>query len=86
MAGHLGRDRIHVVESERFFAEPEAVYDEVVGFLGLPVLERPAFERHNARPRQADMDDDLRRELTEHFAPHDERLAQWLGHTPIWRR
>jgi hypothetical protein len=32
------------------------------------------------------MDDDLRRELTEHFAPHDERLAQWLGHTPIWRR
>ena len=85
MAGHLGRDRIHVVESERFFAEPEAVYDEVVGFLGLPVLERPTFERHNARPRQADMSPDLRRELTDHFAPHDERLAQWLGRTPIWR-
>jgi hypothetical protein len=86
MAGHLGRDQIHVVESERFFTDPEPVYDEVLAFLGLPALERPLFERHNARPRPADMDPDLRDELTAYFAPHDERLARWLGRTPIWRR
>ena len=86
MAAHVGRDRIHVVESERFFAEPEQVYDEVLAFLGLPDLGRPPFEKHNARPRSADMDARIRTDLTAHFAAHDEELAQWLGHPPIWRR
>jgi hypothetical protein len=87
MAQHVGRERIHVVESERFFADPEPVYDEVLEFLGLPThLGRPPFERHNARPRPADMDPGIRRELTAHFAPHDEALAMWLGHTPAWRK
>ena len=87
MARHVGRDRIHVVESERFFAEPDQVYDEVLAFLGLPLnLRRPTFERHNARPRAADMDPAIRRDLTRHFAPHDATLLPWLDGTPIWRR
>ncbi|GIE86724.1 sulfotransferase family protein [Actinoplanes regularis] len=87
MAQHIGRERIHVVESERFFVDPEPVYDEVCAFLGLPSnLERPPFEQHNARPRQADMDPQLRRELYAYYQPHDEALRGWLGHTPIWRR
>jgi Sulfotransferase domain len=86
MAQHLGRERIHVVESERFFADPEPAYDEVLNFLGLPNLGRPPFERHNARPRPADMDPGIRRELSAHYAPHDEALATWLGRMPIWRR
>ncbi len=86
MAQHVGRERIHVVESERFFAEPESTYDEVCSFLGLPThLGRPPFERHNARPRTSDMDPAIRRELTAHYAPHDEALAMWLGRMPIWR-
>jgi len=87
MAQHVGRERIHVVESERFFADPEPVYDEVCEFLGLPTyLERPPFERHNARPRQSDMDPTLREDLTAYFAPHDEALTAWLGRVPSWRR
>ncbi|MFC7534804.1 sulfotransferase domain-containing protein [Actinoplanes sp. GCM10030250] len=87
MAQHVGRERIHVVESERFFTDPGAVYDEVCTFLGLPAdLERPPFERHNARPRESDMDPGLRRELRTYYQSHDEALGGWLGHTPIWRR
>jgi hypothetical protein len=87
MAQHVGRERIHVVESERFFTEPEQAYDEVCEFLGLPLgLERPAFERHNARPRKSDMDPVLRRDLTNHFAEHDDALISWLGRVPIWRQ
>jgi hypothetical protein len=87
MAQHVGRERIHVVESERFFREPERTYDEVLHFLGLPLnLERPPFERHNARPRKSDMDASIRRDLTAHFADHDEALINWLGRVPIWRR
>jgi hypothetical protein len=86
MAQHVGRERIHVVESERFFADPEPAYDEVLDFLGLPNLGRPPFERHNARPRAADMDPGVRRDLSAHYTPHDEALATWLGRMPIWRR
>jgi hypothetical protein len=87
MAQHVGRERIHVVESERFFADPEPAYDEVLRFLGLPAdMGRPEFERHNARPRPSDMDPAIRRDLTAHYTPHDEALSTWLGRTPLWRR
>ncbi|WP_067496155.1 sulfotransferase [Actinoplanes sp. TFC3] len=87
MAQHVGRERIHVVESERFFTQPEEVYDEVCTFLGLPTnLGHPEFERHNARLRQSDMDPGLRRELSNHYASHDEALITWLGRVPIWRQ
>ena len=36
MAEHVGRDRIHVVDSHEFFRDPEPVYDAVLDFLGLP--------------------------------------------------
>jgi hypothetical protein len=32
------------------------------------------------------MDPAVRKDLTAHFAPHDEALAEWLGRPPIWRR
>ena len=87
MARHVGRERIHVLESERFFADPEQTYDEVCRFLGLPTdLGHPVFERHNARPRQSDMEPTLRRDLTDYFAPHDEALTTWLGRAPVWRQ
>jgi hypothetical protein len=85
MARHVGRERILVLESERFFATPEPVYDEVLGFLGLPAAGYPAFAQHNARPRAAAMDERVRRELTGHYLPFDTDLATWLGHTPSWR-
>lgn len=84
LAGILGRDRMHVVDSHRFFSEPEPVYDDVLRFLGLPHAGYPAFERHNARPRSP-MDPAVRARLDEHFAPYDDRLAAWLGEPVSWR-
>ncbi|MFI5935605.1 sulfotransferase family protein [Actinoplanes sp. NPDC051494] len=87
MAQHVGRERIHVVESEKFFTDPEQTYDEVCAFLGLPTdLPRPEFERHNARPRESDMDPGIRRELRNHYATHDDALITWLGRVPVWRQ
>ena len=56
----------------------------MLDFLGLRHHEYPAFERHNARPRSP-MPESLRARLDEHFRPHDERLAAWLGGPPSWR-
>ena len=80
----FGRDRVHVVDSGRFFTDPEPVYDGVLEFLGLRRHGYPVFERHNARPRSP-MPEGLRAKLNEHFLPYDERLTQWLGQSPSWR-
>jgi hypothetical protein len=85
LAGHVGRERIHVIESERFFTDPKPAYDSVLEFLGLPMLGYPEFERHNARPRKLNLSDGLRAELTEHYAAHDQSLERYLLGTPIWR-
>jgi hypothetical protein len=31
------------------------------------------------------MDPGLRRDLVNHYLPHDEALARWLGRMPMWR-
>ena len=80
----FGRDRIHVIDSGDFFAGPGPVYNQVLDFLGLP-HHRPAFERPATRSRPP-MPDTVRAALEDHFRPHDERLAAWLGHQPSWRR
>jgi len=84
LARYVGKDRIHVVDSERFFTSPEPEFDAVLEFLGLPRLGYPAFEKHNARPRSP-MDDAVRDRLTAHFRPFDDKLAEWLGREPSWR-
>ena len=84
VAAIVGRDRIKVVDSHQFFNEPEEVFGSVLDWLGVARGARTRFERHNARPR-AEMPEDLRRRLEEHFAPHDAALEEWLGHVPSWR-
>jgi Sulfotransferase domain len=80
----FGRDRLHVVDSDAFFADPRPAFDGVCDFLGLPHWPDIAFGKHNARARSP-MSPELRARLEEHFAPYDERLAAWWGRVPSWR-
>ncbi|MGZ4619141.1 MAG: sulfotransferase family protein [Frankiaceae bacterium] len=84
LARLLGRNRVHVVDSQEFFDHPGPVYAETLDFLGLPSIGDPVFDKHNARPRSP-MSPALRRRLDEHFRCYDERLAQWWGKAPSWR-
>ncbi|WP_202805792.1 sulfotransferase [Actinopolymorpha alba] len=81
----LGRDRVHVLESEEFFTKPEDSYAEALEFLGLPSWLPSSFDQHNARPSEP-MPGSVRRRLEEHFQPYDEELTNLLGRTPTWRR
>jgi hypothetical protein len=85
LEGVFGRDRLHVVDSQRFFDDPEPTFADVLSFLALPASGSITFERHNARPR-AEMSTELRHRLSEHFRPYDEELTSWLGWTPSWCR
>lgn len=80
----VGREQMLVLDSADFWSTPERDWPEVTAFLGLADQE-VVFERHNARSR-APMSSDLRTQLDAHYAPFDERLAQWWGRTPSWRR
>lgn len=81
----FGRDRLHVVDSHRFFTDPGPTFGAVLDFLGLPRHDAITYEQHNGRTRSP-LSPQLRTRLEEHFAPHDERLAQWWGQVPTWRR
>ncbi|MFC5830521.1 sulfotransferase family protein [Nonomuraea insulae] len=82
----IGPERILVLDSHRFFAEPEAVYDRVLEFLGVPHLGYPTFDRHNRRALPRPVPRVLGRALRDHFEAYDARLARWLGGEPSWRR
>ena len=84
IAALIGRDRIKVVDSHRFFTDPEPLYADVLSWLGSRPVVEPTFDRHNARGR-VDMPESVRAGLEQHFAPHDAALESWLGHVPSWR-
>jgi hypothetical protein len=80
----FGRSNMLLIESESFFADPQAQYRRVVDFLDLADVIPAQFGRHNAQPR-ADMGTRTRRRLEEHFAEHDARLEEFLGGPARWR-
>ncbi len=86
LEAEVGRDRILVVDSADFFAEPEPVFAQVCAFLELEPAQGISFDRHNARSRQQPLGADLRRRLEDHYAPFDAELADWWGRDPSWRR
>ncbi len=81
---HVPRERVHLIESERFFTEPAAVFGGLTDFLGLAAHTPRHFDRYNARPGA--MDPATRARLRGHFRPHDVRLVPLLGGVPGWVR
>jgi hypothetical protein len=77
-------NQIHIIESEAFFREPAREYRRLLDFLELDPFEPEQFDQHNARP-SAPMPAALLERLTAHFKPHDDHLAEILGHRPVWK-
>ena len=79
----LGADHVHVVQSERFFTEPEQEYGRLLDFLELPRVMPATFDRYNPRP-SAPLDPAVARRLREHFEPYDAALEAFLHGAPAW--
>jgi sulfotransferase family protein len=75
--------QVHVIDSEKFFAQPAQEYDRLIAFLGLRPHRLAGFGRHNARPGDP-MQPHIQQRLEEHFAPHNQRLAALLGWPEQW--
>jgi hypothetical protein len=75
---HFPRQGVHIEISERFSENPQAGYDRVLSFLGLPRIAL-----RDTRPRNTiestPIDPGLRRELTALMASENNRLEEFLG-------
>ncbi len=79
------REQFLILKSEDFFADPPAVYRQVLAFLGLPDWELRNYKKHNVG-RYSEMDPATRRRLVEYFRPHNQRLYDYLGVDFGWDR
>ncbi|MDQ7904989.1 sulfotransferase [Phytohabitans sp. ZYX-F-186] len=78
------RDRMLVLRSEDLYADPAAVYAQVLAFLGLAPFTPPEFAVHTRRVDRDGPPPEVARELRAHFAPHNDRLADLLGWPRTW--
>jgi hypothetical protein len=77
------RDRFLVVQAEAFFADPGAVYAQVLDFLGLPPYRPPVFSVENGRAYEP-MAAATRARLERHFEQANADLASLLGVSWPW--
>jgi hypothetical protein len=77
-------DQMLIVHAERMFREPQAVFADVLSFLGLKAWVPTRFETHNSGRYRAPMADAVRERLARYFAPHNERLFDLLGRRYDW--
>lgn len=80
----VGRDRVHVIEAERFFADPAGQFADLQDWLGLTPWDPGPVTAWNAEPREQ-LTDPLRRELSGWFAAREQSLIDVLGRPPVWR-
>jgi hypothetical protein len=76
-------DAIKVVIFEEFLRNKRKQLGQILAFLGLPPHELKTFEQFNScnyRP----MDFFLRERMEEYFAPHNQRLSEFLGKPVAW--
>lgn len=77
------REHVHVMQSEAFFADPNAEFGRLTAFLKIDPWMPSRVEKHNARPGSA-IPRDAEDFLIQHYQPHNEALAELLGSAPAW--
>jgi hypothetical protein len=76
-------ERLLILRSEDLYENPPAVLDQVIDFLGLSPWKLTEFRAYNQKPYQP-IRPETRCKLAEYFAPHNERLYEYLGRDFDW--
>lgn len=72
-----------VLRSEDLYQDPEATLRKAFGSMDLPYHAPARFRKINTAPYDP-MEPRVRHKLEEYFAPHNARLAEFLGSDPLW--
>ncbi|MGH3471556.1 MAG: sulfotransferase domain-containing protein [Nocardioidaceae bacterium] len=76
-------ERVLVLQSEKFFEQPELVFGKLMDFVGLTPKMPEHFDQHNARPR-APMSPAAYRLLTDFYSAQVDDMTRLLGERPEW--
>lgn len=79
------REQFLILESARFWADPQGSYAAVLRFLGLPPKPLSGFPQHN-KSEPSEMNSRTKDKLLDYFAPHNARLYRLLGENFGWER
>jgi hypothetical protein len=79
------RQQFLFLKSEDFFANPADGFEQVLRFLGMPVIDLARYESHNVGSYQSKMPSHLRQKLESYFESHNERLRDLLGTDLGWQ-
>jgi hypothetical protein len=81
--GQFSTEQVLIMPSEQLYADPQAAFDRVVAFMGLPAWQLRDRRRHNYHPADG-MAEGTRRHLAVLYAEHNRRLAELLGMRLDW--
>jgi hypothetical protein len=76
-------EQLLVLQSEELSRNPEETFAQVEDYLGIDRWMPSEFQPHNTNEYD-DLDPALRSRLEEYFAPHNERLFEYLGRRFDW--
>lgn len=82
---YFSKDQIIILKSEDFFKDPQASFEQVIQFLGLPDWQVKDFRKANVG-YYSKMDTVMRNRLIDYFAPHNQRLYEYLGINFGWEK
>lgn len=81
---HVPRERLMVIQSERWFGDPQRVMAEVCEFLGLPApAELPRVMRNRNKPHEP-YDEGVLERLREFYRPYNRELSTYLAMDLDW--
>ncbi len=81
---YFSKDRIHIINSEDFFADPITELKKVLLFLGLPDHQFDTSMVRNKGRYKMKMSNDVREYLISIYRPHNRRLFELIGRDFGW--
>lgn len=78
------KDRIHIMSSEEFFADPASELKKVLGFLEMPDFSIDCAVSKNVGSYTKKMNDTIHDHLEEIFRPHNRKLHELTGKDFGW--
>ena len=82
--GVFPREQFLLIRAEDFFAETQAIFDEVLDFLALPPHALEQRKKHNVGKYSATLSDAMRQDLSNYFRPHNQQLYDFIGRDLSW--
>lgn len=80
----FGRDRVHIIQSEEFYSDPETVYGRTLEFLNQDRWKLKLYKNRN--PAKYDrIDPETRSVLVSYFEPHNKKLYEYLDTDFGWK-